>query len=245
MVSTGPDHRLRLPVLRAVLLTQTFVHWQYPPDEVQKLLPDGLVVDQRDGAAWVSLTPFLMAGVRPPGLPVVPTLDAFPATNLRTYVRWPGGRDGVWFLSSEVGSAVMLAARAVGAPYHLSDLSVTTVDDTVSYAGTRRGGSPSYHLVARPGPRITPSERDIWLCGRWRAFTWRLGTVFEIPIWHDPWVLSSAALEDLGEDLTSAAGLSRPRGEPLVHFSHAMRNVRLGPARPSRLQDLLNLIPGT
>ncbi|MER5177580.1 DUF2071 domain-containing protein [Streptomyces sp. NPDC002896] len=240
MVSTAPDHRIRLPVLRAALLRQTFVHWRFPPDEVQRLLPDGLVVDEWDGAAWVSLTPFLMAGVRPAYVPLAPALAAFPATNLRTYVRWLGGRDGVWFLSSEVANPVMLAARLVGAPYHFADLSVTTADDTMSYVGTRRGGSPFYRLVVRPGPRISPSELDIWLCGRWRAYTWRLGTVFEIPIRHDPWALSSATLEDLTENLITAAGLPPPGGEPLVHYSRAVGNVRLGPARPAWLQDLMS-----
>jgi len=92
---------------------------------VQVLLPPGLLVDEYD-MAWVRLTPFLMADLRPAVVPIKTRFTSFPETNLRTYVRRPNGRDGIWFLSLEVGSATMLAARcAVGAPYHLSDLSVS------------------------------------------------------------------------------------------------------------------------
>jgi uncharacterized protein len=51
-------------------------------------------VDEYDGMAWVSLTPFLMAAVRPAGVPIEPGFSTFPETNLRTYVRRPDGRDG-------------------------------------------------------------------------------------------------------------------------------------------------------
>jgi uncharacterized protein YqjF (DUF2071 family) len=238
VVSTAPDHRVRLPALRAEWRKQTFVHWAYPPDDVQALLPDGLVVDEYDGAAWVSLTPFLMARARPPGVPAGPRFPTFPETNLRTYVRRPDGRDGLWFLSIEVARAAMLAARAVGVPYHLADLTVSPRGDTTAYAGSRRGGEPSYRLVVRPGGPIVPSGRDIWLTGRWRAYSHRLGVLFETPVWHEPWQLSGGTVEDLWEDLTTAVGLPAPSGEPLVHYSEGVRHVGIGVARPARLYDI-------
>jgi uncharacterized protein YqjF (DUF2071 family) len=233
MPTVTPDERAWPPVLRAGWLKQTFVHWPFRPVEVQALLPGGLVVDEYDDMAWVSLTPFIMAGVRPPGVPVAPGLTTFPETNLRTYVRRPNGRDGVWFLSIEAASAMMLAARcAVGAPYHLGDLSVSEHGGTVVYAGARRGGQPSYHLVVRPGERIEPSDRDIWLTCRWRGYTRRFGILFETPVEHEPWPLSSAIIEQFSETLVSSAGLPTPDREPVVHFSEGVRHVRLGVPRP-------------
>jgi uncharacterized protein len=222
-----------MPALRAGWLTQTFVHWPYPPEMVQALLPEGLVVDVHEGAAWVGLTPFAMADVRPPGVPAwVPGVPTFAETNLRTYVRHRNGRDGLWFLSIEVACPLMLAARAIGAPYHPGTLSVSTGGDTVSYAGSRWAGGPSYRLVVRPGEPIEPTERDMWLTSRWRAYTRRLGMLWETPVEHEPWPLADATVDVLEETLTTAAGLPAPLTEPVVRFSPGVRRVRLGPSLP-------------
>ncbi len=228
-----------MPVLRARWLDQPFVHWPFPPALVQELLPPGLVVDQYDDQAWVSFTPFLMADVRPLGLPVSRGLDrlaTFPETNLRTYVKGPRDRDGLWFLSLDVASPVLaLAARtAVGAPYHLGDLSVTEHDGTRCYAGTRRGGNASYQLRIRPGARSEPSDHDVWLTSRWRAYTRRFGMLLETAVQHEPWPLCEATIVELRETLTAAAGL-RPPAEPLVHYSTGVRDVRIGVATPAAI----------
>ncbi|MEU0009100.1 DUF2071 domain-containing protein [Streptomyces sp. NPDC006314] len=160
MVSYGPEQRVHVAALRAGWLTQTFVHWAYSPDEVQLLLPQGLAVDTYDGSAWVSLTPFVMAGVRPPGSPAA--LPSFAETNLRTYVRGPDGRDGLWFLSIEVACPVMLAARAVGAPYHVGRLELARRDGSVAYTGARRSDGPCYHC---PSVRASRSGPPAWTCG--------------------------------------------------------------------------------
>jgi uncharacterized protein YqjF (DUF2071 family) len=174
-----------------------------------------------------------MAGVRPPAVPaLVPWLPTFAETNLRTYVRHRDGTDGLWFLSIEVACPLMLAARAVGAPYHPGTLSVSLNGDAVSYAGSRRVGEASYRLVVRPGEPITPTERDVWLTSRWRAYTRRLGLLWETPVEHEPWPLADAAVDVLEETLTTAAGLPVPTAEPLVHFSEGVRHVRLGASRP-------------
>ncbi|MEU6682764.1 DUF2071 domain-containing protein [Streptomyces sp. NPDC046832] len=231
MVAYEAEQRVHLPALRAGWLTQTFVHWSFPPEAVQRLLPAELIVDEYEGAAWVGLTPFVMADVRPPGVPAART-PTFAETNLRTYVRRRNGRDGLWFLSIEVACPLMLAARAIGAPYTPGVLSVTRSGDTVSYAGSRWVGGPSYRLVVRPRDPVHPTERDVWLTSRWRAYTRRLGLLWETPVEHEPWPLATAAVDVLEETLTTAAGLPTPLGEPLVHFSEGVKHVRLGPSRP-------------
>ncbi|MFI9150231.1 YqjF family protein [Streptomyces sp. NPDC053367] len=224
--------------MRAGWLRQTFVHWPYPPDSVQALLPEGLTVDCYDGSAWVGLTPFVMADVRPPGVPAsLPGLPVFAETNLRTYVRRPGGKDGLWFLSLEVACPLMLAARAVGAPYHMGTLRVGEGDGILTYEGARWGGGPSYRLVVRPGAPLVPTDRDVWLTARWRAYTRRFGRLWEMPVQHEPWPLADAVVEELDETLLAAAGLAPPDSEPLVHYSEGVRHVRLGvsaPAAPAR-----------
>ncbi|MDW4903975.1 DUF2071 domain-containing protein [Streptomyces sp. ADMS] len=233
MVAYGAEQRVRVPALRAGWLTQTFVHWPYRPEAVQALLPEGLAADEYEGAAWVGLTPFVMAAVRPPGVPAtMPGLPTFAETNLRTYVRSGDGRDGLWFLSIGVAWPLMVAARAVGAPYNWGTLRVSTGRHTVAYAGSRRTGKASYRLVVRPGDPIAPTERDVWLTSRWRAYTRRVGLLWETPVEHEPWPLAGAVVEVLEETLTTAAGLPAPLGEPVVHFSQGVRHVRLGASRP-------------
>ncbi|GGR95240.1 hypothetical protein GCM10010236_57190 [Streptomyces eurythermus] len=225
---------MRLPALCAGWMTQTFVHWAYPARAVRALVPEPLVVEEYEGSAWVGFTPFVMTDVRPPGVPsALPGLPSFAETNLRTYVRHPNGRDGLWFLSLEVACPVMLAARAIGAPYHPGVLEVTRSGETVRYLGRRRRGRASYRLVARPGaPLERPTERDLWLTSRWRAYTRRLGLLWETPVEHEPWPLAGAAVGELEENLTTEAGLPTPTGEPVVHFSDGVRHVRMGVSVP-------------
>jgi uncharacterized protein YqjF (DUF2071 family) len=163
----------------------------------------------------------------------VPGLPAFAETNLRTYVRHPDGRDGLWFLSLEVAFPVMLAARAIGVPYHFGVLTVTRSGERVRYTGRRRPGHASYRLAVRPGdPVERPTERDVWLTSRWRAYTRRLGLLWETPVEHEPWPLARATIEELEETLTAEAGLPAPAGEPVAHFSEGVRHVRMGASVP-------------
>src|SRR5215213_6036141 len=81
-----PAPRVARPVMYHQWDHITFLHWSYPSSVVQRLLPPGLTVETADDQAWVGLTPFLMQGVRAPGIPAVPWLSRFPETNLRTYV---------------------------------------------------------------------------------------------------------------------------------------------------------------
>jgi uncharacterized protein YqjF (DUF2071 family) len=235
MVSVGAEQRVVVPMLEARWLSQTFVHWPYAPRSVQALLPAGLTVDTCDGMAWIGFTPFVMAAVRPGGLP--PTPLSFPETNLRTYVRRPDGLDGLWFLSLEVAAAGMLAARVIGAPYHLGVLTVHEEGGVVRYTGARRGGFPSYRLTVRPGAPVVPDERDLWLTSRWRAFTRTGRLLWRTSVEHEPWPLCRAELMDLQQTLTTAAGLPEPSGPAVLHYSPGVRAVRFALPRPLRARS--------
>lgn len=245
MVSLTAEQHVSLPMLRASWLSIAFVHWRVSPDRVQALLPPGLTVEEYDGAAWVGLTPFVMANMCPLGMPELPgglSLPGFnqrarladvsstPETNLRTYVRGPDGRDGLWFLTIDVGSAALAAAlrAAVGAPYHNARMSVEHHGDTISYTGSRRDAGQSYRLDFRPGEKIAPSELDIWLTSRWRAYTAHLGRLVVTPVEHEPWPLRLAGLESLEQNLTDSVGLDGLSDPPLVHFSDGVQKVRVG-----------------
>ena len=244
MAGRTADEQVSVPALEAAWLTLTFVHWRVPSAAVQALLPPGLAVDEWQGSAWVSLAPFVMADLRPLGLGSPPeasrrmgridrvlhSVSSIPETNLRTYVRGPDGRDGIWFFSLDIGARTLaVALRGLsGAPYRHGRLTVEARHGAVSYAGSRPTGEPSYDAVVRPGDPLEPSRLDTWLTGRWRAYTTHLGRLLVFPVEHEPWPLRSARLDMLEEDLTRRAGLPEV-GEPvLLHYSEGVRRVRLG-----------------
>src|SRR5688572_22302207 len=68
-----------------------FLHFPIEPSVVQEMLPPGLTVDTFPDAtgremAWIGIVAFRMFGIRARGLPPMPMLNAFPETNVRTYV---------------------------------------------------------------------------------------------------------------------------------------------------------------
>jgi uncharacterized protein len=149
---TEPDSGVRVRLLRQAWRTVTFVHWRYPAAWLQASLPPGLSVEEYDGSAWLTLTPLQMRDVRLPGTPAVPGLSVFPETNLRTYVRGPGGQPGLWFFSLDAASAwITIGARLLlGAPYFRAELDITT-GDSFCYSGKRTGPTPAvYRLHVRP-----------------------------------------------------------------------------------------------
>src|SRR6266545_3110550 len=135
------------------------------------LLPPGLEVETFDGAAWVGLVPFLMDGVRPPGVPPLPWASRFPETNVRTYALGPDGRGAIWFLSLDAArlGAVLTARASYALPYFWSRMSVGSgapparplpdrplppLDGGRRPPGRRRRRAPT--LVAAPCPRGRP-----------------------------------------------------------------------------------------
>jgi hypothetical protein len=226
-----PD--VRVPVLRQAWRTVSFVHWRYPVLSLQSLLPPGLVAEEYDGSGWLTLTPLWMRDVRLPGIPAVPGLSTFAETNLRTYVRGPGGEPGLWFFSLDAARTwVTIGARlALGAPYFRAALAIED-GDGIRYTGTRKGRSRvAYRLHVQPGPKIGASALDLWLTHRWRAYTRHAGRLLEIPVRHTPWSLRTALVTMLDESLTTAAGLLPPGDVALAHYSAGVAGVAFGVPR--------------
>ncbi|MBM9460132.1 DUF2071 domain-containing protein [Nocardioides sp. zg-536] len=144
----------------------TFVHWRVAPERAQALLPPGLEVDVYDGSAWVGLTPFVMGNMRPLGVPDLPgslrvpgsqrlprvaDVSSTPETNLRTYVRGPDGRDGLWFLTIDAGSTALSAVYWS----HRSSTSLGHCDGRACGHWTRTSPTPSACLAWTSRPSCT------------------------------------------------------------------------------------------
>lgn len=204
----------------------TFLHWPVEPTLVQSLLPAGLEVETFDGSAWVGLVPFEMVVSLPQG-GAVPWLCNFPETNVRTYVRGPDGETGVWFLSLEASrlAAVITARVTYRLPYFWSRMSVRRTGTVVTYQSTRRWPGPrgaSCGVTVEVGERYEAGELtqfDHWLTARYRLYSaGRSGLGFALAE-HDPWVLHRALALHVDTSLIAVAGLPRPTGTPIIHWS--------------------------
>ncbi|MEV4165395.1 YqjF family protein [Nonomuraea dietziae] len=232
----APDSpRVARPVMYHRWSDITFVHWRFPPDVVQALVPGCLKVETFDGTAWVGLTPFLMEDVRAPGTPALPWLSRFPETNLRTYVRDARGRSGIWFLSMEAGRLPAALGGRAGywLPYFWSDMSVRTDGSLRRYRSRRYWPGPSgarCDVDVETGPDLAERELDElahFLTARFRLFTVVAGRLASAEVEHPPWPLRHARLAGLDQDLLRVAGLPAPDQTPLLHASPGVP-VRVG-----------------
>jgi uncharacterized protein YqjF (DUF2071 family) len=234
MMEPPPPPRVARPLMYHHWNWITFLHWRYPPGTVQSLLPPGLTAETSDGTAWIGLTPFLMDGVRPPGLPAVPWLSRFGEINVRTYVHDGHGRSGIWFLSLDAARlpAVLAARAGYRLPYFWSEVDVRVAGDRVGYRGRRRHPAAGARCEAQVemGPPLAEAECDElahFLTARYRLFTLVAGKLAAAEAEHTPWPLHRAEVLRLDQDLLRHAGLPAPAGHPLVHASPGVP-VRIG-----------------
>jgi uncharacterized protein YqjF (DUF2071 family) len=217
----------------------SFLHWPYPPEVVQRLLPASLRVHDLDGRAWVGLTPFLLEDLRTPVAPAPPWFSSFPETNVRTYVVGPDGREGLWFFSLDAARLEpVLAARSTYAlPYMWSAMTVERQGALVRYRSRRRwpGPTPATSAVTMEvGDPLAAQELgglDHHLTARWQLYTTLGPLLARAAVEHEPWPLHRAAVRELDVNLVTAAGLPSPVGEPVVHWSPGVRS-RIGGLRP-------------
>lgn len=226
------------PVARAAMVhwwdQLTFLHWRYEPPEVQRLLPDGLEVETRDGSAWVGLVPFFLK-VGLPGVPSMPWFSRFAETNVRTYVRSADGERGIWFFSLDAArlGAVVTARATYRLPYFWSEMRLEQAGARFRYDCRRRWPGPrgaSSHVEVEVGERYEAAgltELDHFLTARWALFSSPRSGLHVARASHDPWPLHRATATVVRDELVAASGLRPPDGEPLVHHSPSV-TVRIG-----------------
>jgi uncharacterized protein YqjF (DUF2071 family) len=239
MAGREPEHRIRAPIVRQGWRTMTFIHWPYPAETVRPLLPKDLEVDVRDGTAWISLTPFVLTDLRLSIGPALGSWSTFPETNLRTYAIGPDGRDGLYFLDLEAGSALTAGGlrTLLDLPYHHARMHVSA-EPVLHYHSCRQSpsGAVGHDIEVEVGAPIADGEShslDHWLAGRWRAFGRVLRQRVITPVQHEPWRLHEATLVRNEQNLLATAGLPQPSEPPLVRFSPGV-SVAIGAPRPPR-----------
>ena len=232
-----------------------FAHWPVPVEAVRRLIPPGLEVDTFDGATWLGIVPFRMAGVMLRPLPDLPWISAFPELNVRVYVT-RDGKPGVWFLSLDATRlpAVVAARQLFHLPYHWADIDITEASEGFDYRCRRRNplpggeggrspslgeeigeGRPSLAAHYRPTTPVyaaTPGTLEHWLTERYSLYAVTPnGALFRTEVHHHPWPLQQAAAEFTANTISAAGGLPISGPPALLHFARRIDVVIWGPER--------------
>jgi uncharacterized protein YqjF (DUF2071 family) len=189
-----------------------FLHWRVAAKDVRPRVHPRLSIDERDGGAWVSMTPFTLRNGRLRGLPPLPD---FHELNFRTYVTHPRHGPGIWFFSLDAASPVAVAAArlSVRLPYFLASMERATG----WYRSARRfvpGRFEAHFTVGREIGRAPPGSLEEFLVERYQLYSRAAGpAIWRGPVRHPPWPLHSVEVSELREDLSRGAGL-HPLGRP-------------------------------
>jgi uncharacterized protein len=209
-----------------------FLHWPVDIEVLRPLVLEELAIDTFDDRAWVGLVPFRMT-IRPPYFPPIPVMSIFPEINVRTYVRDPHGRRGLYFLSLDVprSAAVAGARLALGLPYMWSRIDVDESDDRIAYTAKRRSPSPpaktsivvpTRHPVPEPEPDLAE-----FLTARFRLFAHGPLGLYSVSVEHPPWDLRRLRQTSVDDEFIAAAGVPLDNPRLHVHIADAV-NVRVG-----------------
>ena len=185
-----------------------------------------LELHERDGSAWLGVTPFWVGGLRSRGTPPLPWLSRFSELNVRTYVTY-GGRPGIHFFSLDAArlAAVIAARRAYRLPYFHAQMTARREGAWVEYASRRvdsSGPAAGFRASYGPaGPRLPVEDRSLerWLSERYCLYIVDgQGRALRGDIHHPPRPLQPArATIELN---TMAAPLHIDlKTEPLLHYS--------------------------
>ncbi len=215
-------------IQRQSWLDFTFLHWRVDPAVIRRCVPEPLALDLRDGAAWVGVIPFRMAGVTLRGMPDIPYFSAFHELNVRTYVTWEG-KPGVYFLSLDADNALaVFAARAwFGLPYRRAQQTSVAQGDHFAYRSRRTDGGPEARFAAEwtVGAPRAPDERERWLCERYALFVVDGGRVRRGDVHHAPWPIRDLNITIEENTMTAPWGFETPGAPDHAMFSPGVDTV--------------------
>jgi uncharacterized protein len=216
-----------------------FAHWALAPELIRPLIPTPLEVDEREGRAWLGVTPFCVAGLRGRGMAPLPWLSRFLELNVRTYVRYDGV-PGIYFLSLDAArlAAVVAARRGYRLPYFQADMSAQRAGQRVGYRSVRidSSGPPAEFRAGYgpSGPRLPIEDGSLerWLSERYCLYVVDdRGRTLRADIHHSPWPLQPAVARIDVNTMAAPLGVTL-QGDPLLHYS-ARQDVLIWPLEPA------------
>jgi uncharacterized protein YqjF (DUF2071 family) len=210
-----------------------FAHWRVPAEDVARLVPQGLEVDQFDGSAWIGVTPFVISGFRLRGMLPLPRFSTFPELNVRTYVT-AEEKPGIWFFSLDAASrlAVEGARRAYKLPYFHARMSARRGGGEIEYSSDRVEGETKSFLASYRATgevfNAQPGSLEWFLTERYCLYAVDEGELRRADIQHPAWPLQDARIE-LVHNSMAPTGIDLD-GPPLCHFARR-QDVLIWPLR--------------
>jgi uncharacterized protein YqjF (DUF2071 family) len=200
-----------------------FLHWRFPPEALQSVLPAGLTLDTFDGEGWLGVVPFFMRNIRPTWFPAVPWISNFLELNLRTYAFDETGRPGVWFLSLDANRrlAVWWARKFFGLPYYNARMRAdwNRSSGHVRYVCHRRQTAPRLtcrfeYQPAGPAATATPGTLEFFLVERYHLFAQTPAGLMTGQVHHRPYECSPVDLQHWDEHVIELSTLPLPGRRP-------------------------------
>jgi uncharacterized protein YqjF (DUF2071 family) len=215
-----------------------FLHYALLPELVRPLIPDVLTLDTYEQRAWLSVTPFWINHLRPPGVPPLPWLSHFAEVNVRTYVT-RDGKPGVYFFSLDASnlSAVWGARMFYRLPYWQATMKVKgRGGPRIEYVSKRQHGPKPAELRCCYGPSSPVFQTrlgsfEYFLTERYCLYAYTGKRLYRGEIHHLPWELQQAAVELEENSMAQPAGIALPPQPELVYFARELKVLFWAPER--------------
>lgn len=226
-------------------MTQTwhdllFAHFAVETAALRRQVPDALALDLYGGQAWLSVTPFWISSLRPPGIPPLPKISRFCELNVRTYVTYRD-KPGVYFFSldAENLSAVWGARMFYRLPYWHAKMQSAGKEE-IRYESRRlhgpkaANGMPQFRAAYRPIAEARQARRgslEEFLVERYCLYTSSRDKLYRAEIHHLPWPLQQAEVTIEANTMAEPIGFKLPPQPDLAHFSRLLKVLVWAPER--------------
>jgi hypothetical protein len=215
-----------------------FLHYAISPEALRPLIPEVLTLDTYQHTAWVSITPFWINHLRPPGVPSLPWISHFAEINVRTYVSY-AGKPGVYFFSLDASnlSAVWGARVFYRLPYWQASMKLEGRGKASIKCRSKRHHGPkpaeirlSYGPTSKPF-HARPGSLQHFLSERYCLYSYNRKRLYRGEIHHLPWDLQNATQEIEHNTMAQTAGIELPLQPDLAYFSRELKVLFWPPER--------------
>ena len=215
-----------------------FLHYPVAPETLRPLVPELLTLDTYQQRAWVTVTPFWINHLRPPGVPSLPWLSHFSEINVRTYVTYKR-KPGVYFFSLDASSlpSIWAARMFYRLPYWRASMKVKgRGSPKLDYFSRREHGPKPAELRCSYGPasemfHARPGSIEHFLTERYCLYAFSRKRLYRGEIHHLPWDLQSATFEVEQNTMAHTAGIEIPPQPELVYFARELKVLFWAPER--------------